>query len=79
MDKKHCCKRMEDELNYKCPTCKNVSACPDNLVDYSAKRNAYGIIVHGKESEVVSYVEIGYCPWCGKKLPSKGEGRWLDI
>lgn len=77
--KKHCCEMMGEKAGYKCPTCRSASACPDNLVYYSSKRNAYGIIVHNADCDVVSCVEIYYCPWCGKKLPNKGRGRWLDI
>jgi hypothetical protein len=40
--------------------------CPDNLITYVSYADEYGIIIHDGGS---SYIQIGFCPWCGTKLP----------
>ena len=65
---KKCCKKMEYHTTNHCTIHDNPFDCPDCLVFYDDTRNAYGIIIHdGSES----YVEINYCPWCGKRLPRR--------
>ncbi|MBK1884552.1 hypothetical protein JIN85_19205 [Luteolibacter pohnpeiensis] len=49
--------------------------CPDALINYSAKFDEYGIIVHDGGSSSIS---IDYCPWCGSKLPEPQRDRWFD-
>lgn len=41
---------------------------------FSAKFREYGIRVLDGGS---SYIEIHYCPWCGKKLPGSLRGEWM--
>jgi hypothetical protein len=48
------------------PTCdnhKNRSNCPDVLIVETGQ--GYGLPIHDGGS---SFVEIAYCPWCGKPL-----------
>jgi len=60
-----CCERMDYDLQHKCPDHANRFDCPDALV--TRTRGGLGIIVHDGGS---SAIEIAYCPWCGKKLPT---------
>ena len=62
----HCCERMEEALRFDCSQHADVFECPDSLVYYSGGSNEYGLIVHDGGT---SYIVIGYCPWCGGKLP----------
>ena len=68
LPKAYCCNRMREDLEYVCDMHPDPSQCPDSLVSYRADRDAYGLYVHDGGP---SYVAIGYCPWCGKNLPSK--------
>ncbi len=61
----HCCQMMTDQVNYRCFEHPNPEDCPDNLVSYSERHGAYGLIVHDGGSSVV---RIEYCPWCGASL-----------
>ena len=49
--------------------------CPDCLVHYAAKFDEYGLIIHDGGSSSVS---IGFCPWCGARLPDSKRDRWFD-
>ena len=49
------------------------------VVYYSSKFNEYGIPVHdGENGTASSYIDIQYCPWCGKKLPKSKRDEWFD-
>lgn len=65
MENNICCKDMEYFLNYRCSIRSDRYKCPDCTFDFNAENNIYGIIVHG---EGQSYIQINFCPWCGKKL-----------
>lgn len=65
MEKKFCCESMKYHIEYKCDIHENPFDCPDKIINYSTKQNNYGIIIHDGGS---SYIEIEFCPWCGKKL-----------
>ena len=67
--KEHCCEQMAQRVNHRCETHPDVFDCPDNLIYRSAESGEYGIVVHDGGS---SFVRIGYCPWCGTKLPEPG-------
>jgi|GEM_PF-1943376 len=61
----YCCEVMEWHITYKCDMHPNPFDCGDNLLFYDKQGQQYGIIVHdGGES----FVTIGFCPWCGKKV-----------
>lgn len=70
----HCCSRMAADLNHTCDQHADRSDCPDALV--GQVRGGYGIIVHDGGSGVV---EIGFCPWCGAKLPPIGDLDLSDL
>ena len=61
---KHCCDRMDADLDQTCDIHPNRHECPDNLV--AIVRGGYGLIVHDGGGSVI---EIAFCPWCGAKLP----------
>ena len=63
--KKYCCVNMayyliedkiskdNEEINY------------NSVITHTSKRKEFGIPIHDGGS---SYIQIAYCPWCGKKL-----------
>lgn len=72
---KHCCVQMESQLSNVCDQHTDRYDCPDALIDYLAKFDEYGLILHdgGK-----SIIQISFCPWCGVRLPESKRGRWFD-
>lgn len=62
----HCCSRMAEAVEGSCDLHPDRFECPDALLHRSARTGEYGIIIHDGGSSVAS---IGYCPWCGTKLP----------
>jgi hypothetical protein len=60
----YCCERMAFDLTRTCRQHSNRFDCPDMLI--AQARGGYGIIVHDGGS---SFINIGFCPWCGTKLP----------
>jgi len=64
-EKAHCCKTMKRAVNHRCDVHQDVFECPDNLIYYSSKLNAYGLIIHDGGT---SFSKIDFCPWCGAKL-----------
>lgn len=73
--KKHCCDEMTIRVNHRCVQHPDPFECPDNLIYYSLQFDEYGIIVHDGGS---SYIEITYCPWCGRKLPESKRDKWFE-
>ena len=67
-DKVRCCDRMDYDLTQKCDVHESWFDCPNALI--GLVRTGYGLIVHDGRSSVI---EIGFCPWCGSKLPKIGE------
>jgi hypothetical protein len=63
---KHCCDRMEHDLDQTCDLHPDRFDCADALI--GIVNGEYGIIVHDGGSSVV---RIAYCPWCGSKLPTE--------
>lgn len=76
---KHCCEDMENntycvehELDKKC--------VEEKSIYYVSKYDEYGIPVRdGEEGSSMSYIEIKYCPWCGKKLNGSKREEWFTI
>ena len=66
---------MREQLELVCPHGHNRFECPDNLIDYSAKFDEYGIIVHDGGQ---SHVQIQFCPWCGSRLPESKRDALTD-
>ncbi len=70
-----CCDAMGAAMENDCDQHTDPFECPDVLVSYSPTFNEYGLIVRdGGASSVV----IGFCPWCGTKLPESLRDRWFD-
>jgi hypothetical protein len=46
-----------------------------SLIYYDEKFDEFGIIIHDGGN---SFLEINYCPWCGKRLPQSKRNRWFD-
>ena len=61
---KHCCDRMDLDLNQTCDKHPDRYKCPDSLIE--TVRGGYGLIIHDGGRSVV---EMAFCPWCGAKLP----------
>jgi hypothetical protein len=70
-----CCPAMEDALDFSCAQHADPFECPDSLVTYNEVFDEFGLIVHDGGP---SYVLIGFCPWCGTKLPESQRDRWFD-
>ena len=75
-NKKYCCETMKENSEFICKTCKDAFECPDTLIYHGKKNNDVGIIIHDGGS---SYIQINYCPWCGKELENKREGRSIEL
>ena len=75
-NKKYCCETMKENSEFTCKTCKDAFECPDTLIYHDKKNNDVGIIIHDGGS---SYIQINYCPWCGKELGNKREGRSIEL
>ncbi|WP_426506386.1 DUF6980 family protein [Dactylosporangium sp. McL0621] len=48
---------------------------PDVVVVYTPKFDEYGLPVRDGGT---SMVVIGYCPWCGARLPQSRRDAWFD-
>lgn len=76
----HCCEVMRREVE-------RVSArVPDAfgrhpacLVFYSPALREYGLFDHDRSGEGTTSVSgIGFCPWCGARLPGSLRDRWFE-
>jgi len=65
---------MQEQIDFKCPH-HDMFSCPDNLIYYDERFDEYGLIIHDGGT---SYLKIGFCPWCGKKLPVSKRDRWFS-
>ncbi len=70
-----CCTEMKGRLAFTCEQHADPFECPDNLVVYNEKFDEFGLIVHDGGP---SYILIGFCPWCGTRLPESQRDRWFD-
>jgi len=61
---RHCCERMALAVESE-----------EIPVSYSAKFREYGIDILDGGTSTLS---IGYCPWCGTKLPDSLRDTWFD-
>ncbi|MEU8513476.1 hypothetical protein AB0C76_18065 [Kitasatospora sp. NPDC048722] len=71
----HCCELMTSRVDRHCDQHDDPFECPDALVHFSAGFREYGLIVHDGGASIV---EIGFCPWCGRRLPESQRDRWFD-
>lgn len=68
----YCCDEMEHQLRHECEGHRDLSDCPDSLIERRSESNWFGIRVHDGGS---SGIEISYCPWCGSRLSSVGDAE----
>lgn len=62
---------MAHDLNQTCAIHADRAACPDAMI--APVRGGFGLYVRdGEDGYGSSVIEIGYCPWCGTKLPAIG-------
>ena len=71
----HCCETMASQVTWHCDRHDDPFTCPDAVIGFSDRFQEYGLIIHDGGS---SYVGIGYCPWCGSRLPESQRDRWFD-
>lgn len=71
-----CCDDMKYHLEHKCDIHENIFDCADNLFIYNHIMNEYGIIIHDGGS---SYIEIKYCPFCGKFLGNSKREEFFEL
>ncbi|WP_411079714.1 DUF6980 family protein [Streptomyces sp. cmx-18-6] len=71
----HCCEAMTSRVNARCEEHADAFDCPDTLIDYSAKLQEYGLIIHDGGT---STIRIDFCPWCGRRLPESQRDRWFE-
>ncbi|KOT56774.1 MULTISPECIES: DUF6980 family protein [Streptomyces] len=71
----HCCEMMQSQVDWSCDEHSSAFDCPDALVLFIPKYREYGLIVHDGGSAKVG---IGFCPWCGKRLPESQRDNWFD-
>ena len=68
LTKKYCCEAFRHHITHTCKEHPNPFECPDTILIYKELSKKVGIIIHdGGES----YIQIQYCPWCGKKIKFK--------
>ncbi len=63
------------QVNSVCEQHEDPFDCPDQLIDYNAKFDEYGLIIHDGGS---SSMLISFCPWCGERLPVSKRDLWFD-
>ena len=66
---------METNLTFTCKVHRDEFDCPDSLISYTPKFGEYGLIIHDGGTGSIG---IGYCPWCGGKLPESKRDLWFD-
>ncbi|MFH8798860.1 DUF6980 family protein [Streptomyces sp. NPDC017936] len=71
----HCCPEMTRRVAWTCDAHADAFSCPDALVRFTPRFREYGLIVHDGGR---SCVGIGFCPWCGARLPESQRDRWFD-
>ena len=65
------CPHMAEQATHRCDAHPVPQDCPDVLVRHLAESNRYGIPIRDGGSAVAV---IGYCPWCGIRLPAAPPG-----
>ena len=76
MSERHwCCETMRSQLTYKCEIHSDTMDCPDIIVTYWPKYDEYGIPIRNGGSSIMT---IGFCPWCGTRLPESKRQHWFD-
>ena len=71
-----CCEDMQNNIF---DTSAAKSNSTDKTIYYSPRFREYGIPVRdGLGGYASSYIQIQYCPWCGKRLPKSKRDEWFD-
>ena len=65
---KMCCEAMKYHTENHCGVHDDPFECPDRLVLFDEESGRYGLIIHDGGQ---SYIQIDYCPWCGRRLLPK--------
>lgn len=62
-----CCEMMRSNAEQRCEMHPDPFDCPDNLIHWGVKGKELrvGLIIHDGGH---SFVQISFCPWCGKRL-----------
>jgi hypothetical protein len=68
---RHCCEGMRAQLDH----AEDPWDDPDAVVVYTAEFDEYGLPVRDGGT---SMVVIGFCPWCGGRLPESRRDAWFD-
>jgi hypothetical protein len=68
------CVHIADRVTGRCSMHENAWDCPDIILVHDERFDEYGIPVRDGGS---SMIVIGYCPWCGVKLPESQRDRWF--
>jgi hypothetical protein len=71
---RHCCDALRSALESHCTAHPDRFDCPDALVDYDAKVDEYGLIIHDGGNSVRV---ITFCPWCGTRFPPSRRDQWF--
>ncbi|MCF2525666.1 DUF6980 family protein [Yinghuangia soli] len=71
----HCCETMTRQVDAQCDTHPDPFECPDALIDFSAKFQEYGLVIHDGGASVIT---IAFCPWCGHRLPDSRRDAWFE-
>ncbi|MEV0560218.1 hypothetical protein [Dactylosporangium sp. NPDC050588] len=71
--RKHCCDGMRAQLAL--AESEAGEDDPDVVVVHDARFDEYGLPVRDGGT---SMVVIGYCPWCGGRLPESRRDAWFD-
>ena len=56
----------------------NLKECADKCIIYVPCVNEYGVPIYdGENLTSPSFINIRYCPWCGKKLSNSLRKKWF--
>jgi len=70
--KKYPCVHIAYHVTEKCGQNADAWECPDITLVFNKKSGAFGIPVRDGGS---SYIQIGFCPWCGVQLKASSRRR----
>ncbi|MEU8104605.1 DUF6980 family protein [Nonomuraea muscovyensis] len=71
----YCCDAMARQVAWRCDGHEDPFECPDALVKFDARFQEYGLIIHDGGTSTIG---IGFCPWCGSRLPDSQRDRWFE-
>jgi hypothetical protein len=75
----HCCQALKDAVEFRCTQHPAVADCSEYVLGFDGKFDEYGIWIHdGEAGAAHSVIAIGYCPFCGLRLPQSRRNSWFD-